>query len=134
MKKNLVPDLLQQLDSRETFTRNDAIKKIIKDKINDEQIIAALKGVIENDPSISVRNFARSALDVFGVEHSTMEDEEVIKYTKTAFPTHNDSQNTKTTYKADQKKFSLLAIVIVIFLCLLFLVLAPYMACYFICQ
>jgi len=74
MAKNLVPDLLDELKSSETFTRNDAIKKIIKDKINDEHIIAALKGVIENDPSMSVRNFARSALDVFGVEHSAVEE------------------------------------------------------------
>jgi len=134
MAKNLIPELLDELKSNETFTRNDVIKKIIKEKINNEQIITALKEVTENDHSMAVRNFARNALDVFGVEHSTMEDEEVIKYTKTAFPTHNDSQNTKTTYKSDQKNFSLLAMVIVIFLCLLFLVLAPYMVCYFICQ
>jgi len=32
------------------------------------------KEVVENDRSMAVRNFARSALDVFGVEHSATEE------------------------------------------------------------
>ena len=122
MTKTQIPEILDELKSPETYARNDAIKRIIKEMINDEQIIIALKEVIENDHSMAVRNFARNALDVFGVEHSTMEVEEVINYTKTAFPNHNDSQNTKTTYKSDLKiAIFLLAVVIVIFLCWLFL-------------
>jgi len=74
MTKSQIPDLLDELQSSETFARNAAVKKIIKDKINDEQIVATLKDVIENDSSMSVRNFARAALDVFGVEHSAMEE------------------------------------------------------------
>ena len=73
MTKNLIPDLLNELKSTEAYERNDAIKKIIKGKINDEKIITALKEIIENDPSMAVRNFARAALDAFGVEHSAVE-------------------------------------------------------------
>jgi hypothetical protein len=74
MEKPQISDLLNELNSSEAYIRNDAIKKVIKGKIDDEQIILALKEVIENDRSMAVRNFARSALDVFGIEHSTVEE------------------------------------------------------------
>jgi len=70
--------LLDELQNNEAYIRNDAIKKIIKGKIDDENIISALKNVIENDPYMSVRNFARSALNLFGVEHSAFEEPMVI--------------------------------------------------------
>jgi len=73
MGKYQAQHLLDTLKSGEIAARNDAIKKIIKEKINDEQVIAALKAVIENDSSMSVRNFARAALDVLGIEHSEVE-------------------------------------------------------------
>ena len=75
MAKHEIPNLLDELKSDETYTRNAAIKKIIKNKINEERIITALKDVIENDTSMSVRNFARSSLDVFGIEHSEFEQQ-----------------------------------------------------------
>ena len=75
MTKNLIPNLLEELKSTEAYERNDAIKQIIKYKFYDDQIIAALKDVIENDQSMAVRNFARSALDVFGIEHSEIEQQ-----------------------------------------------------------
>ena len=78
MTKTQIPELLDGLRNQETYTRNDAIKRIIKEKINDEQVIVALKEVIENDQSMVVRNFARSALDVFGVEHSATEESTAI--------------------------------------------------------
>lgn len=74
MTKSQIPNLLDELQSNETFARNAAVKKIIKEKINNEQIVATLKDVIENDSSMSVRNFARAALDVFGIEHSATEE------------------------------------------------------------
>ena len=74
MTNNLIPDLLDELKSTEAYERNEAIKKIIKYKFYDDQIITALKEVIENDPSMALRNFARAALDVFGVEHSAVEE------------------------------------------------------------
>ena len=74
MTKTQIPELLDELRSQETYIRNDAIKRIIKEKINDEQIVVALKDIIENDSSTSVRNFARGALEVFGIEHSAMEE------------------------------------------------------------
>ena len=74
MAKHQISDLLDELQSNEEYIRNDAIKKIIKGKFNDEKIFIALKEVIENDRSMAVRNFARSALDVFGVEHSAAEE------------------------------------------------------------
>ena len=58
--------LLDNLRSEKVSTRNDAIEKIITEKINDEPIVLALKGIIENDTAESVRKYARSALDVFG--------------------------------------------------------------------
>ena len=74
MAKHEIPNLLDELRNQETYIRNDAIKRIIKEKINDEQILIALKEATENDPSMSVRNFSRSALDIFGVEHSALEE------------------------------------------------------------
>jgi hypothetical protein len=74
MTKHKISDLLDELRSKEAYIRSDAIKKIIKGKTNDEHIIHALNHVIENDPSMSLRNFARSALDVFGIEHSAIEE------------------------------------------------------------
>lgn len=74
MAKHEISNLLDELKSQETYIRNDAIKRIIKEKINDDQILIALKEATENDPSMSVRNFARSALDIFGVEHSALEE------------------------------------------------------------
>lgn len=74
MTKYQISDLLNELKSNEVYIRNDVIKKIIKEKINDDQIVIALKEIIENDPSMSVRNFARAALDIFGVEHSVVEE------------------------------------------------------------
>ena len=74
MTHTQIPKLLDELKSQETYIRNDAIKRVIKEKIHDEQVIVALKEVIENDPSMAVRNFARAALDVFGVEHSAVEE------------------------------------------------------------
>jgi len=75
MTKTQIPEILDELRSQETFARNDVIKRILKEKINDEQVIVALKEVIENDQSMAVRNFARSALDVFGIEHSEFEQQ-----------------------------------------------------------
>jgi len=95
MANHQVSSLLNQLKSIETYTRNDAIKIIIKENINDEQIIAALKDVIENDPSMSARNFARSALDTFGVEHSRMEEPAAIKNTVVVQSNINDAKNSK---------------------------------------
>jgi hypothetical protein len=74
MTKNQVPDLLNELQNEEAYVRNDAIKKIIKWKINDDNIIAALKDVVNNDSSMSVRNFARSTLNSFGIDHSAFEE------------------------------------------------------------
>jgi hypothetical protein len=74
MAKHQISDLLNELQSNEPDIQNDAIKKIIKGKINDEKIIIALEEVIENDRSMTVRNFARSALDVLGVEPSAAEE------------------------------------------------------------
>jgi hypothetical protein len=71
-------DLLEELQSTEAYIRSDAIKKIIKGKINDERVILALKNVVENDLSMAVRNFARAALDVFGIEHSAVEESAVL--------------------------------------------------------
>ena len=71
MTKHQISDLLDELQNDEAYKRNDAIKKIIKEKINDEQIIDALKNVVKNDSSISVRDFALAALDVFGAKYST---------------------------------------------------------------
>jgi hypothetical protein len=71
--KYQIPNLLEELQSTEAYIRSDAIKKIIKGKINDEHIIHALRKIIENDPYQAVRNFARAALDVFGIEHSEVE-------------------------------------------------------------
>ena len=79
MTKNEIRDLLGELHSNEAYIRNDAIKKIIKGKISDEHIITALKDVVENDPSLVVRNFARRALSVFGIEHSLWEEPVVIQ-------------------------------------------------------
>lgn len=92
MTKTQIPEVLDELRSQETYARNDAIKRIIKEKINDEKIITALKEVTENDHSMSVRNFARSALNVFGVEHSVMEEEEVIYNIMTASPIRNEPE------------------------------------------
>ena len=73
MGKYQIQYLLDELKSGEISARNDAIKKIIKEKIDDEQIIIALKEVVESDTSMSVRNFARAALNAFGIEHSAIE-------------------------------------------------------------
>ncbi len=83
MSENKISELLDELQNEEAYKRNDAIKKIIKGKVNDEHIIHALSKVIENDPSQAVRNFARAALDVFGIEHSDIEpDAQVGRKTK----------------------------------------------------
>lgn len=63
MTKYQISTLLDELKSDEAYTRNDAIKKIIKGKINDEKIIVALMDIIEHDQSTAVRNFAHSALN-----------------------------------------------------------------------
>lgn len=80
MVKNQIPDLLDKLQSDGTYIRNNAIKHIIKGKIKDERLIFALKDIIEIDSRISVRNFARSALDVFGIGLSTQELEVIQQY------------------------------------------------------
>jgi uncharacterized membrane protein YeaQ/YmgE (transglycosylase-associated protein family) len=90
MAKHQISDLLDELQSNEAYIRNDAIKKIIKGKINDEKIIIALKEVIENDRSMAVRNFARSAMNVFSVEHSAAEE-------SVEFNTKNSKDNVSQT-------------------------------------
>jgi hypothetical protein len=62
MTKNQIPDLLNELQNDEAYMRNDAIKK----------------NLIDNDSSMSVRNFARSALNSFGIEHSAFEEPLVV--------------------------------------------------------
>jgi len=42
MAKHQTSDLLDELQSNEAYIRNDAIKKIIKGKINDEKITSHL--------------------------------------------------------------------------------------------
>ena len=81
MTEYQISKLLDELQSKEVYNRNDAIKKIIKGKINDERIIDALNNMIENDAYPVVRNFARSALDVFGIEHSEVELEAQVHKT-----------------------------------------------------
>jgi len=81
--KDQISNLLGELKSEEAYVRNDAIKKIIKGKIDDENIIHALMWVIENNPNQAVRNFARAALDLFGIEHSAVEiDSHVLRTTE----------------------------------------------------
>ena len=84
MPKQQFSDLLAQLQSDEAFARNAAIKKIIKEKINDETIVVALINLIENDPSMSVRNFARSALDVVEKEKELDSSVTILKNTTRA--------------------------------------------------
>ena len=74
MAENQISNLLDELQNEEAYMRNDAIKKIIKGKIYDEHVIVALKNIIENDSYMTVRNFARAALDIFGIEHSVAEE------------------------------------------------------------
>ena len=101
MPKRQISDLLAQLQGDEAYTRNDAIKKIIKEKIDDEQIIVALKDTIENDPNMAVRNFARSALDVFGIEHSEVEESVTVDIKvsdATITQTNNEIADSKVKY------------------------------------
>lgn len=72
-EESVVLNLLDELQNDEAFTRNEAIKTIIKNKVNDQRIVDALIQLTAHDSSMSVRNFARNALDTFGVEHSEIE-------------------------------------------------------------
>jgi len=94
MAKHQISDLLDELQSNEAYVRSDAIKRIIKERIDDEQIIVALKDIIENDSSMAVRNFARSAFDVFNIEHSAVE-----------VPSEIDFRNSKSGNKNDLEVF-----------------------------
>jgi hypothetical protein len=120
MTKHKISDLLNELHSKETYIRSDAIKKIIKDKVNDEQIIHALNDVIKNDSSMAVRNFARSALDVFGVEHSAMEETtQIISVNfEHSAPPDTDHAALVLPIWSDRKKkrWSLFAIAVAVFL------------------
>jgi len=100
MTNRQISSLLVQLKSNEPYARNDAIKIIIKENINDKQIITAFNNLIENDSSMAVRNFARSALDTFGVEHSATEKEIPIINANTAHPTIGNIQNTSKSKEA----------------------------------
>lgn len=68
--KYQISNLLDELQSNEAYIRSGAIKKIVKENINNERIIVALDNIIENDPSPAIRDFAQSALNVFGIKHS----------------------------------------------------------------
>lgn len=70
MSNHNVPEVLVELKSDETSVRNAAIKKVIKGIIHDEQIITSLKYIVENDPYVGTRNFARTALDVIDTKNS----------------------------------------------------------------
>ena len=99
MTKYQIPNLLDELQSDEAYIRNDAIKKIIKGKIDDEHIITALNNVIKNDSYMTVRNFARSALDVFGIEHSAIEESPIIDL-------KSSDANTSQISKSDAAKMN----------------------------
>jgi hypothetical protein len=123
MTKNKISDLLDELQSKETYIRSDALKKIIKGKINDEDIIHALNNVIENDPSMALRNFARSALDGFGVEHSAVEETVVINEKSFDHNTHNTSPDTHNASPVlpfwsnrKQKSWSIWGMIVAVFI------------------
>jgi len=120
MTKYKISDLLNELQSKETHIRSDAIRKIIKEKINDELIIHALNDVIKNDSSMALRNFARSALDVFGIEHSAVEETaqiSSINFDHTTTPdTHNTSPVLPIWSNRKKKLWSIFFIAVVVFL------------------
>lgn len=123
MTKHNISDLLDELQSKEATVRSDAIKKIILGKISDERIIHALNNVIENDPSMALRNFARSALDVFGIKHSAVEEPAAINWKSSD---HNEDIPPSETLNASpvvpfwsnrkQKLWSIFATVVAVFI------------------
>jgi hypothetical protein len=83
--ENTIAKLVEALHSDEAYNREAAIKKIIKSNINDERVIDVLHQIANNDPNKAVRNFARSALKKFGVEHSEVAKDEPVAITTRYF-------------------------------------------------
>jgi len=133
--------LLDDLQSEDTYSRNNTIKRIITQEIRDQRIVDALLNLIINDPSLSVRNFARNALDALGIEHSPMEDDQ-IDYAKGKYSAQARARNKRaTSAKEDQGVYTkvkssdpagtrdknarssdgiMIAIIVIILLCILF--------------
>jgi hypothetical protein len=105
-----ISNLLDELQSNEAYIRSDAIKKILKGKITHEHIIAALDNIIENDPSPTIRNFAQSTLDTFGIKHSINERPRVIRSTSSSHkrpqPTKSDAVQLTTNLATPTKSYS----------------------------
>ena len=107
--------LLDDLQSEDTYSRNNAIKRIVIKEVSDQRIVDALQKLIINDPSLSVRNFARNALDALGIEHSPMEDDR-IDYTKVK----SSAQASVRDKNVTSRHGIMIAIIVIILLCILF--------------
>ena len=74
-----ISGLLDELCNKEAYNRNAAIKKIITNKIKDERVTLALQEIIENDPSMAIRDFARAAIEMRESEVYIEENEPMLQ-------------------------------------------------------